>query len=93
MSSDSKLNLLGCRHASDQTAEHGLECPAVRNFHLNFTEMFFKLLKSIKYLFTLYTLKSLCIIILHTVLYTFPKVLTRRICLPIKSFFCWASFP
>ena len=24
--------------------------------------------------------------ILHTVLYTFPKVLTRRICLPIKSF-------
>ena len=26
--------------------------------------------------------------ILHTALYTFPKVLTRRICLPIKSFFC-----
>ena len=25
--------------------------------------------------------------ILHTVLYTFPKVLTRRICLTIKSFF------
>ena len=25
--------------------------------------------------------------ILHTALYTFPKVLTRRICLPIKSFF------
>ena len=24
--------------------------------------------------------------ILHTVLYTFPKVLTRRICLPIKRF-------
>ena len=40
MSSDSKLNLLGCGHASDQTAEHGLECPAVRNFHLNVTEMF-----------------------------------------------------
>ena len=61
MSSDSKLNLLGCGHASDQTAEHGLECSAVRNFHLNVTEMFFKLLKSIKYLLTLYTLKSLCI--------------------------------
>ena len=30
--------------------------------------------------------------ILHTVLYTFPKVLTRRICLLIRSFFCWASF-
>ena len=31
--------------------------------------------------------------ILHTVLYTFPKVRTRRICLTIKSFFgCW-SFP
>ena len=30
--------------------------------------------------------------ILHTVLYTFPKVLTRRICLPIKSFFSdWPS--
>ena len=25
--------------------------------------------------------------ILHTALYTFPKVLTRRICLTIKSFF------
>ena len=25
--------------------------------------------------------------ILHTVLYTFPKVLTRRICLTVKSFF------
>ena len=30
---------------------------------------------------------------LHTVLYTFPKVLTRRICLTIKSFFSWWSFP
>ena len=30
---------------------------------------------------------------LHTVLYTFPRVLTRRICLPIKSFFSWWSFP
>ena len=27
--------------------------------------------------------------ILHTVLYTFSKVLTRRICLTIKSFFTW----
>ena len=27
--------------------------------------------------------------ILHTVLYTFCKVLTRRICLTIKSFFSW----
>ena len=27
--------------------------------------------------------------ILHTVLYRFPKVLTRRICLTIKSFFSW----
>ena len=27
--------------------------------------------------------------ILHTVFYTFPEVLTRRICLPIKSFFHW----
>ena len=31
--------------------------------------------------------------ILHTVLYTFLKVLTRRICLTIKSFFSWWSFP
>ena len=30
---------------------------------------------------------------LHTVLYTVPKVPTRRICLPIKSFFRWRSFP
>ena len=30
--------------------------------------------------------------ILHTVLYTFPNVLTRRICLTIKSFFSWWSF-
>ena len=29
--------------------------------------------------------------ILHTVLYTFPKVLTRRICLTIHSFFRWWS--
>ena len=27
--------------------------------------------------------------ILHTVLHTFTKVLTRRICLTIKSFFSW----
>ena len=31
--------------------------------------------------------------ILHTVLFTFPKVLTRRICLTIKSLFSWWSFP
>ena len=31
--------------------------------------------------------------ILHTVVNTFPKVLTRRICLLIKSFFHWWSFP
>ena len=31
--------------------------------------------------------------ILHTVSYTFPKVLTRRICLTIKNFYCWWSFP
>ena len=30
--------------------------------------------------------------ILHTVLYTFPKVLTRRIWLTIKSFLGWWSF-
>ena len=30
--------------------------------------------------------------ILHTVLYIFPNVLTRRICLAIKSFFSWWSF-
>ena len=27
--------------------------------------------------------------ILHTVLYTFPEALTRRICLKIKSFISW----
>ena len=31
--------------------------------------------------------------ILHTVLYTFPKILARRIYLTIKSFFSWRSFP
>ena len=31
--------------------------------------------------------------ILHTIINTFPKVLTRRICLLIKSFFHWWSFP
>ena len=31
--------------------------------------------------------------ILHTVLCTFTKVLTRRICLTIKSFFSWWLFP
>ena len=30
--------------------------------------------------------------ILHTVLYRFPRLLTRRICLTIKSFFSWWSF-
>ena len=30
--------------------------------------------------------------ILHTVLYTFSMLLTRRICLTIKSFFSWWSF-
>ena len=42
---------------------------------------------------TLYSLSSLCINFLYTVLYTFPKVLTRRICLIIKSCFSWWSFP
>ena len=32
---------------------------------------------------------SISMHILHTVLSTFPKVLTRRICLTIKSFFSW----
>ena len=36
---------------------------------------------------------SVSIHILHTVLQTFPWVLTRRICLTIKSFFWWWSFP
>ena len=27
--------------------------------------------------------------VLHTVLHTFPKVLTRRICLTVKSFISW----
>ena len=31
--------------------------------------------------------------ILHTVLYTFPKVLTRRICLLIKRLLPWWPFP
>ena len=31
--------------------------------------------------------------ILHAVLHTFPDVLTRRICLTLKSFFSWWSFP
>ena len=36
---------------------------------------------------------NISIHILLTVLYTLPKVLTRRICLLIKSFFRWWSFP
>ena len=31
--------------------------------------------------------------VLHTVLYTFPNALARRICLPIKSFLPWWPFP
>ena len=31
--------------------------------------------------------------ILHTVLYTFPDVVARRICLTIKRLFSWLSFP
>ena len=42
---------------------------------------------------TLYTLMFISMHILYTVLYTFPKVLARRICLTIKSFFSWWSFP
>ena len=30
--------------------------------------------------------------ILHSVLYTYHEVLMRRICIAIKSFFCWWSF-
>ena len=37
---------------------------------------------------TPYTLTSVNTI-LHTVLYTFPKVLTGRICFTIKSIFSW----
>ena len=36
---------------------------------------------------------NISIHILHTVLLTFPRVLTRRICLTIKSFFSWWSVP
>ena len=38
-------------------------------------------------------LPNISIRILPTVLYTFLKVLTRRIYLTIKSFFSWLSFP
>ena len=45
---------------------------------------------------TLYTLTlqhpNISMHILHTVLYTFPNVLARRICLTIKRFFSWLSF-
>ena len=41
---------------------------------------------------TLYTLTLLYMHILYTVLYTFPKVLTRRICSTIKRFLSWQSF-
>ena len=37
------------------------------------------------------SLTSVCIF--STLFYTFPKMLTRRICLIIKSFFRWRSFP
>ena len=36
---------------------------------------------------------SISMHILHTVLFTFPKALSRRICLTIKSFFSWWSYP
>ena len=36
---------------------------------------------------------NISIHILHTVLYTFPMALTRRICLTIKRVFSWWSFP
>ena len=36
---------------------------------------------------------DISILILHTVLHTFLKVLIRRICITIKSFFSWRSFP
>ena len=36
---------------------------------------------------------NISIQILHTILYIFPKVLTRRICVTINSFFSWWSFP
>ena len=41
---------------------------------------------------TLYPLISVCILYLVSVLYTFPKVLTRRICLRIMNFFSWLLF-
>ena len=36
---------------------------------------------------------NICIYILHTVLYTFPMVLTKRICLTIKNLSSWWSVP
>ena len=39
------------------------------------------------------TEQNQCAYILHTVLCTFPKVEIRRICLKIKSFFSFWSFP
>ena len=36
---------------------------------------------------------DISMLILHTVLHTFLKVLTRRIYITIKSFFSWRSFP
>ena len=36
---------------------------------------------------------NISIDVLHTVLYAFPKVLIRRICLTIKSFLILQSFP
>ena len=45
------------------------------------------------YFLTLYALINVSVHIHYNVLYAFPKELTRRIFLKIKSFFIWWPFP
>ena len=50
--------------------------------------------ESICYINPLHVHQNICMYLLHTVLYTsLTKMLTRRICLTIKSFFSWWLFP
>ena len=49
--------------------------------------------ESICYINPLHVHQNICMYLLHTVLYTsLTKMLTRRICLTIKSFFSWWLF-
>ena len=101
--SDSNRPTMWCNSNSRNIFPVG--CCAQNNIQLNlppgmqylnteyFISMFFFVIETIMVISLNPSHPNIKLYILHTVVYTFPKKLTGRICLTIKNFFSWRSLP